>query len=325
MKRVQRHCDQHLDIVVANTLTSSFFFFFRPRCRFLGVVYNTNWWFKDTRSPATYFKKLWHLKNILFPFPIYNAFTGVFIRRKILANLDGVVVEYAPLVEQVKGRAGFEKPVYYLPSRAARRVLPGEPTDKTTFVVPGHVQKMRRDYDTLLEALRRFPAEARGKVAFVVLGAPIGLYGRRIVREFQQLSCQGMDVDCAGGFVPVAEFERKMSAADVIVTPLRREFVDGTVTEIFSHTKASGSFDDALRFCKPSLVPWFFNSDDRLASCFVRYRDAAHLADLMVECVLDARKLKEWQHTATDAMQCYSLPNLQERFGSMARDQGLSS
>jgi len=323
LSRIERYAALHLDLVIVNTMVSTCFATFRPRCKLLGYIYNTNWWIRDTRSWKHAISALRRPWLALIPYPIYNPVTSFAIKRRILTNLDGILVGYRPFIDLITKQHGVDKPVFFFPNFTNSGQPRGRGDGPMTFVVSGKIQEGRRDYDMVIGALKRVPVEAKARFRLVLLGKPIGSYGSRILTELQVLAATGYNVKCFEGFVPAAEFESTMAEADVIIAPLKRDFIDFSIRESFSITKETGSFADAVRFGIPSLVPDFYGVDTQVGIAFRGYRDGAHLAEHIACLALDPEKVAEWRAATAKAMAQYSLPNMQARFRDMCTQLAL--
>lgn len=319
LRRVTLICDAEVDLVLINTLRSSWFAFFSPNCPVAARIYNTNWWCRDLYSLSSYFRNLCNLWSLLVPAPIYNAWTSVLVRRVILRRVDGVILEYEPLVKRVASLHRFIKPAFFFPCRFYRDGRASVIKDRFTLVVPGKIHSIRRDYLSVLRALSLLPDRDLAQCRLILLGAPKGRYGKRIVSAFGTLETRGLEVDCPSGFVPSEVFNQKMAESDMILAPLRPKFTDGTTREVFTHTKGTGSFCDALSFALPSLVPEFYRVADEVSGAFVKYRSPGHLCELIHGFINAPESVKLLRESAESLFSKYSLSRFQRNFHDMLR------
>lgn len=315
LEKIRRYCDKNLDVVLAKTLTSASFASFRPTCKFMGFVYNLNWWFKDIHSSSAYLKNIMNLRNIIYPSLIYNALTGVLVRKLILTNLDAVLVEYPPFVDFTRKDCMFDKPVYFLPNRSSTEETSHNYNNQiVNFVIPGQIHDIRRDYDFAINAIQQIPEHLYDKFSLTLLGNPKGKYGKRILGKCDKLAAQGVNIEYTPEFVSTRIFNKKMAQSDIVIVPLKEHFNYGAFTERFTYTKGTGSFSDAIRFSKPSLVPDFYNLTNDLQKCFIKYKSPDDLCHIMIKYISDKTALQELKSHTETCMKSYSLSICQHRF-----------
>lgn len=314
MKRISKVCADGYDLVILNTVRNPEFLFFKPNCKVVGFFYNLNWWFNDVRSFTICFKKLFSWQNLKYPLPLANAVTGPFLRRLLLWRIDGVLVEYPNFVGLLNNTYGLQKPVYFLPNRFFEGSCEPTGSEKVTFVITGTISDVRRDYDTVLDAMSCLATEVKNNTKLILLGKPVGSYGDRIISRAQQLAATGLEIDFSTDFVPSSAMSQKLKAADVIISPLKLNYRSITVTERYTYTKGTGTFSDSISYAKPSLVPAEYNVANQFKDCFIKYHHATDLAEIITSLIEEPGRLVRLKNTAATVMKNYSLDKLRERF-----------
>ncbi len=153
------------------------------------------------------------------------------------------------------------------------------------FTVIGGIDPRRRDYATLLEALRRGSGGWRTPATLSLLGRPRGAYGRRMLRAFRALERPGFSVEAFDAFVPQDAFERVLADTDFLVIPALERTRYTLYEEAYGRTKISGNVYDMIRYGKPSLLPEHYALDADVAAMTDRYAGADGLAERLAEWI----------------------------------------
>jgi len=315
--RIERVCNQQVDLVIVNSLRDWEFMLFRPRCKVLAFVDDLNWWFRDTRSFRTYVRKLASLRNVTDNRVIVNAVTGPLVRRAILSHLDGVIVEYPPFRQHLLESLGYRGRVYSIPNRSFEGVLPADDDandGKVRFVAPGRIQEVRRDYMALMRVFERLFPRHKDRIALDLVGEPIGDYGQAIISQCEEFVRKGYDVYFPRGYVPHSVLDAKLRRADAIVSPLQINYRSATVEEVYTVTKPSGIFSDTIRYAKPCVVPDTYRVADEMTSSYLTYKGEAELETLLESLIEDRGR---YQTEAVRNSEKFSLARLRDAFDQM--------
>jgi len=128
-----------LDIIVLNTVNRWELLFLNPNCSMIAYFYSLNFWFKDLNSKSTLLKRSLEINylNLLSWLPNRwhaNPYFGPLIRRNILKNIDGILVEYPPFIEQLK-LYKCEKPAHFVPKKVFEEYSVKKDTEKIILTV----------------------------------------------------------------------------------------------------------------------------------------------------------------------------------------------
>lgn len=219
---------------------------FAPDCPFVLSAYDLNGWTATdpalTRRPYNYAK---------YP-----------LKRWLLRRVDVLLVEFDSIETHVEHR--FEQvpvdaftPVVGDDEQGGRGGGDGD----VVLTVPGMIDRSRREYGVVLEALEALEAldeEGTSDVELVLLGEPVGEYGDAVVDRARNIGGEDVTVTTFESWIGVDTYARELGRSDVLVSPLRRHrTVDGFV-ETYGRTKGSGAISDAIRHATPLLLPsWY--------------------------------------------------------------------
>jgi hypothetical protein len=162
---------------------------------------------------------------------------------------------------------------FYTPAAAGPDTTPASPF---TIVIPGTVESNRRNYDNAADFLASYlrrPAPPPRPIQLVLLGNSDTTYGNVIVERFKRLESEFFKVCFYKGHIPGSEYERQLSAADLLWSPLRVHKVSiRNAPETYGLTTASGLTADILLNSTPALVPDDFIISEPFREAIFPYR-----------------------------------------------------
>ncbi|MEM6644099.1 MAG: glycosyltransferase [Bacteroidota bacterium] len=150
---------------------------------------------------------------------------------------------------------------------------------RVSVVIPGTVEKKRRDYKIVVEALRSMDAHDLGKIALCLLGKIDDWYGREILNEL--LGLEGLEVRHFSDFVPQDAFEQAMRRADFLLLPLQSKARYQIYREYYGSSKISGGESAMIKYGKPAMIPSFYKVDDALTEHALFFDSANELRGLL--------------------------------------------
>ncbi len=309
LKRIEKICSERIDLAYINTLRTWHFLFFNPKCPTLPIISNLNYWLVDTKGIKRYFSKFKAWENIIHHNPVANAIIGPAIRKKILSQYAGVIVEYPSFVEKAK-ELGYKKPVYFLPNRPFEGLPEIKKSEKIRFALPGMIAQNRRIYEPVLETFEKLFTEHNDKIELFLLGKPLGDYGKTITDWCGQLKDKGYNIWYPLEYVPATFLEETLYSSDVIIAPLKLNYHSVTVNEVYSHTKGTGTFSDTVKFAKPCIVPAGYNITPEIESSYLPYQNKEELHDLIEKFIIDADYRQKLQEKALENSEKFSLAKM---------------
>ena len=177
------------------------------------------------------------------------------------------------------------------------------------FIIPGQIEKGRKDHCLVLNVFKDIFAD-HTNISITLLGSPIGDYGKSIINKCKEMiEKNNADIRFYDRYVSSEEFERVLSAADIIINPQMVEIYcdDAKTTEIYGITKSVGSTYDLIHFAKPGIFPHNIGVPEDLEDSILRYRDAPELKTLILKIIEDRALLGELSQKAKVNSGKYSL------------------
>lgn len=307
LKRVEKICNEKIDLLFVNTIQETIldlprFIHFKPKCKMILTIHSVNSWF--SMKPDIDLKKIFRTVDTNLSKPLIKLF--------VLPKFDGINVIYPPIKDYVKQEINYKKPVYKIPfGFHEKRKEADEKSDKILFVVPGQIEEHRRDYITVLDAF-----EKKGKKAkLILLGYPVGSYGKKILKKCENLKEKGFDITYYDSFVPEEEYNNIMKKADFLILPIKILSTGlGITPEYYGKTKGSAAVFEAIQYAKPMIVPEEFNVIKNLESSTIKYKDSRDLSEQIFIILENMDILKKLKDEAYKNSQNFSLTVIQNYF-----------
>jgi len=322
LKKVERICTDRIDLLVVNTLRKWQFLFFNPRCKKIFIPRNLNWWYQDTKSLRIHFNKIKEMHNIFIKYPMFNCITGPVIRKLIICRYDGVIVEYPPFNKYIRDNFNYKKRIYFFPHMAFENVPPQKRGDTVVFVVPGMVQKKRRDYNTILKVFEDLVSKYKESVELYLLGKPVGDSGHEVLFFCKKLKEKGYKIYYFKEYVSPEIFEEILYRADIILSPMKMNFKLRWygIEETYTVTKGTGTFTNSIKYAKPVIVPKYYNVAEEINTSYLKYRDEFDLRDILENLICNREELEYLKKEALKNARKFSLEKIHSAFDKMVND-----
>lgn len=236
-----------------------------------------------------------HISIEISPYFIWKAFSYFFRRQvlnfdwyfqyKFLRKIDFFSFLTEDIEQYAKKWVNEQKIAPRLPSEICKinlnHLSPIKPQDTFQVVVPGEINRRKRDYYLLYRALKHGMRDFDRKVNITLLGQPRDKYGKNIVKLFHTLSSNQLVVNTFQDRVSEQTFEMVMQTAHLIVAPVKIKTTFAIYGEEYGLTKISGAQSDAIRYGKSLLVPQGLNIDAKLNALVWKYKNESELAALL--------------------------------------------
>ncbi|MBN2187002.1 MAG: hypothetical protein JW732_06090 [Dehalococcoidia bacterium] len=322
LKRVERICNERIDLLVVNTIRIWPFLFFKPKCKKIAEIYNANWWFKSTRSLRDRVRSIREVGRHGLLAPMLNGITGSIIRKMILRRYDGIIVEYQAIKEYITRNFNYKKNIYVLPNFPYECVEPFNEDEKIRFIVPGTISEKRRDYLAVIDIFREIFHRYHKRIELYMLGAPQGEYGQEIMNRCRNLKNEGYNIFYFEEYIPESMFREKFSKADVIIAPVKLNFtlLGLGFDEVYSITKGAGVTSDCIKYAKPFIAPEKFIVSKELKTSVLKYSDARELKEIVETLMNNSEKLRNLQREALNNSEKFSLANLHRYSDKMVNE-----
>ncbi len=141
----------------------------------------------------------------------------------------------------------------------------------------GGIDKRRRNYDLVYKALKQLLQNNTANIELRLLGTPVGLYGKTVIRKFRKLENQYFKVVCFNSYIPQNIFEEYVKTTHFLIIPVYKEVQYKIFKELLGYTKISGNINDMIIYRKPAIIPDFYPLPEKLNSTVKKYNDINEL------------------------------------------------
>lgn len=309
IEEINQYLSEHkIEMLILTTIETGFEDFNKLFSAYLGkklvVIHNVNFWFKKKRR----------LK--IFREPRNEPHVQILDMTK---KLDAVIVLNTGLINSVRR---YSKKVKIIPFTTAllKDEKPGTLnfSDKMRIVVPGIIEKKRKDYHIVFELIKAIGSE---NVALTLLGKPRDNYGQLIINEANRLKTQGFDIEYFLDYIPPKKFNEEMERATIVVSPIKPYVSFAGIPEEYGRTKISGSIYDIIRFKKPGIIPYELRLSEELEDRFLRYKNLDDLVD-KVNSLMDRETYAKVLDKITCSNKYWLEDNVRDRFLKDLRHYG---
>jgi hypothetical protein len=217
-------------------------------------------------KPKTRCKTIWTVHEVNTDFA-YNKI--------LLRKFDAISVPLQKMKEYIIEKKLYDGKIFAFPFMLHERTYPDI---NHMFVVPGKIEKFRRDYDVAFEMMN-------WKEPWCFLGEPIGKYGQQVLNKCKDMNNQGFNIKFFNEYVSDKEYEDILTGCKKVVAPLRNPTIghNRLTREIYGRTKACGAMFEAVKYGKEitSNVPDIkINYKDFLLKDWKAYFNKTVLGDL---------------------------------------------
>lgn len=174
---------------------------------------------------------------------IHEANTEIKTSSVLLKKIDAINVFTPEQKTYITKHTKYDKKIYTIPFMLHEKVYPNL---SNMYVVPGKIEKNRRDYHKVLEYISK-------KDRWCLLGEPIGAYGQDIIEQCKNMNYEGYNIQYFTTFVPKKLYEAKLQDCKCIVSPIHRHTkgLNKLFTETYGQTKMYGAYYEAIKYAKP--------------------------------------------------------------------------
>ena len=182
------------------------------------------------------------------------------------------------------------------------------------MVVPGTIDKRRRDYSQVFELLKL--AEARQlHLQVTLLGGYYDDYGKEILKQAVAFKTNYTKLFYYNTpLVKQDEFDKQLDAAHFIFIPSVVETVICfDIPETYGTSKSSGNIFDVIKHARPFIVPQGLRVPANLESSCYRYPSIYNLADFLQHLFLQKDNYHSMQQQALNNSADYTLAKVRAR------------
>ncbi|AEV98520.1 hypothetical protein A4D02_21790 [Niastella koreensis] len=171
--------------------------------------------------------------------------------------------------------------------------------DRLHLVVPGSLDKKRRDYWQVFELLKAAEA-SQLPLHITLLGGHSDEYGQAIIQEAAALKTTYSSI----GFydervVHQDEFDKQLNAAHFIFIPsVINTAICFSIPETYGLTKSSGNMFDVIKHARPFIAPQSLRISSSLGTSCFKYTSIEHLLQFLQRCMQYKDSYQYWQQQA---------------------------
>lgn len=210
-------------------------------------------------------------------------------------------------------------PNVFIPTRLAERDLINKRlsekyklirSSKITFVIPGAVAESRRDYDILLDALKRI--HMIENIEIVLLGR---LLSKRIEEKLKNHPLKN-NIKTFRNFVDEAMFHNIIISSHYVLAPIK-------YSPPYGKYKTSGNIADAFSHGVPLIIPESFAPDYSFNKGILRYPQTPEGLQRILEKSVEIVRKGEYEKIFNEAIEVskeYTIEKVSERFEKFLED-----
>lgn len=209
--------------------------------------------------------------------------------KKLLILLtDGYIVNAEAIKGYIMKNCFTPKPVYWL---LPVYYKPSPNSKKTTFadtiVIPGSIDKRRRNYYFVLEVIQEM-LNHQVPVKWILAGKPVEDYGMEIIGKAKKLNTHGANISLYEEEIPENEFQQIIAASSLILSPLvSSTTIHDNIQEVYGESKGSGNVYDAIRHAKPLIVPSTLSVSEEIVTSCILYHSKDNLVEQLLKILGD--------------------------------------
>jgi hypothetical protein len=290
------------DLIYLNTIDRQPLYYalllnFLPQSRVIMTIHDVNCFF--------YKGKLSDLRQLL-------KWTS---KKLLLRETEALNVIAETMIAHLRKHVNNRIPLFHIPGAVFEQLPPPLViSDRIRLVVPGTIDKKRRNYDDVF-LLCELLEEAALPVDVILLGGYNGNYGKAVITKAKHWPSR---YTCIKSYdtplIPQVEYDRVMRQAHFLFCPVEvHTRICGDVPEVYGISKSSGSLSDAVRHAKPIILPEAYKITSSMQSACFRYKTLNDITDLLYKIFRDPPAYQAWQENALRYAKWFTIPQVRER------------
>lgn len=307
-----------IDLVYFNTLEKNFSFFNSVNfdCPTIMRIHNVNASLFPFESIDWSLLKTLKVFNYLLRKVVLSRWW--YVRKALYFKMDLLMLPNSTIVKNFEAKAkalGYRNiSNYCLPFFSLGEAKNHEIEDgKVVFAITGAVDPKRKEYGSLLSAIRLFKERCTHvKLRMLLLGAPKGKAGLKVVSQFKLLEDERFELEYYRDYVPNDVVCEKMLKVQFLVAPIKLKAKHKIHTEYYGGSKISGVESDVVNYRKPVILPEKYNLPRELQGVGFTYSSAEGLCHHLE--ALGVRAGYRCASSEFDKMHCYRKESIAEDF-----------
>jgi hypothetical protein len=298
-KAAKKH---QLDIFYLNTISNNHLFYawvigLLRISRVVITVHDINCMFKSSRA----FKAR----------PLFHHIG----KKAIIKRVKEFNVVSDTMVDYLRETTGGQKRVHNIPGA----VFESEQVslnidDHIHLVVPGSLDKKRRDYHQVFALLKAADAKQL-PLHITLLGGYTDDYGKAIVKQASALPLKHARITVYDTrLVLQDEFDKQLNAAHFVFIPsVIDTAICFSIPEVYGLTKSSGNMFDVIKHARPFITPLSLRISATLDSSCFRYTSIDHLVEFLKRFMQKKEDYAVWQQQALANSKEYTIAKVRSR------------
>ncbi len=236
-------------------------------------------------------------------------------RKLLLSKTEGLNVIAETMIAHLRSQVKKKIPLFHIPGAVfEQQATPGVISDRIRLVVPGTIDKRRRNYDEVF-LLCELLEEAALPVDIILLGGYNGNYGKAVIAKARHWESKFICLKSYDtSLIPQPEFDRVMQEAHFLFCPVQvHTKICGDVDEVYGISKSSGALSDAVRHAKPLILPESYKITSSMKAACFRYKSLNEITDLVYKIFREPEIYHAWQENALRYAKWFTIPQVRER------------
>lgn len=243
-------------------------------------IHNVNAWLCRKKL---YYANIIYLLKVIFRDNILNQeakYRDIILKKINYVNFcDGTIRDYVVVNKMINSNKILYFPAgifYNTGKKFPKNVLP-------RIVIPGTVEKKRRDYQLIIRALQKaVRLNNQLKLEIILLGKANSAEAVKIINNLKNIS-GNIKIIFYKNDVPQSEFKKIMTAADLMLAPIILKTAYSCYSEYYSLSKSSGQYNDAVRYGLTGVFPAAYRTDAKLNGLYEKYKNLADLVRIILK------------------------------------------
>jgi hypothetical protein len=186
--------------------------------------------------------------------------------------------------------------------------------DRIHLVVPGSLDKKRRDYSQVFELINAAEA-SQLPLQITLLGGYSDSYGKGIIQQAAALKTTYTAIKFYDEHVVLQdEFDKQLNAAHFIYIPsVVNTAICFSIPETYGLTKSSGNMFDVIKHARPFISPNSLRIPGSLVNSCFGYTSIEQLVQFLQECMQNKEIYETWQQAALVNSKQYTIAKVRAR------------
>jgi hypothetical protein len=236
-------------------------------------------------------------------------------KKAIIKRVNEFNVVSDTMVEYLRDTTGGQKQIHNIPGAVFESEQHSLTIGDTVhLVVPGSLDKKRRDYHQVF-ALLKAAEEKQLPLHVTLLGGYTDEYGKSIVEQAKGLSLKYARITVYDTrLVLQDEFDKQLNAAHFIFIPsVIDTAICFSIPEVYGLTKSSGNMFDVIKHARPFISPHALRISATLESSCFRYTSIDHLTGFLHGMMQNTDTYNTWQQRALANSKEYTIAKVRSR------------